>query len=215
MTPQEYEEEKKFVLSELADKSLGSKRGFHEYLVGIVTPFKDDDEVMHACFQHNGSLCTVASDRLKTNKDFILQAVEHEPSILATTSALKNVNKPDLTDDMEVVIKAVQSYTSSFKHASQRIRNSPELISECVEQDVNILNHVDMSIRSDKTQFLSLLKHCQGKTNSDITNWASDEIQAITNNNDPVKALQASILHDKLNMVCKPKVEPQARKMKI
>jgi Domain of unknown function (DUF4116) len=207
MTPQEYEEEKKFVLSEFSDlkqKDFMKKRW---YVEDLTKHFKDDTDVMTACIAFNVDVAATASKRLLDDKPFILELVDAEATYLRFAS-------DRLKDDIEVVKNTVFNNGFGFEHASDRIKSDPNMIAYCCDPYHRALNHMHSSVKESPEKMVSLIKLMSIEPEQ-VIRYASEKIQALCKDNDPVKALQASILHDKLNEACKPKVEPQARKMKI
>lgn len=210
MTPQEYEEEKKFVLGELADTQFSTDRLSHDILKDWVQPFVDDKEVMMASLVNNSYIAFEASARLKADKEFMHEAVQSCSGILSDAS-------DQLRDDPDVVKSATLSEASAFRFASDRLKSDTKFIAECADENGGVLNYMDKKICSDKKQFLSLLIHTQGMNGvgNIVENWGSDEIKAICKGNSPFTALQSAILQEKLDSNLAPKSETRKQSMKM
>mgnify|MGYP001339461979 CR=1 FL=1 len=209
MTPDEYEKEKQFVLGELADTKFSTVGLSHEILKDWVQPFVDDKEVMLASLVNNSYIANEASARLKADKEFMIEAVQSCSGIFKEATA-------ELRDDIEVVQQAAWAESSSFQYASDRIRSTPALIAICCADSSRPLNAIHPSVRDNPSTFLELLREIEPHHKpSAVLNYASEEIQGLVGNADPVKFLQAHLLHEKLNNACSPKVEVHKPKMKI
>ena len=207
MTPQEYENEKKFVLSEFSDPNNKYYMKKRWYVEELTKHFKDDTDVMTACIAFNVDVATTASKRLLDDEPFILKLTEAEATYLSFAS-------DRLKDDVEVVKNAVFDNCFGFEHASDRIKSDPNMIAHCCDPQHRALNNMHSTVKNSSEKMVCLIGYMSIEPQL-IIKYASERIQALCKNNDPVKALQASFLHDKLNMACKPKVEPQAKRMKI
>ncbi len=196
-------------MSELADNQFSTNRLSHEYLVELIQPFKDDKEVMTASLVNNAYIAHEASGRLKADKEFMVQAVQSCCGIFREASV-------QLKDDIEVAQHATWAQSSSFQYASDRIKSTPALIEICCADSSSPLNSINPSVRDNPSQFLELLKEIEPHHKpSAVIHFASEEIQKLAGDEDPVKSLQAHLLHEKLDMKLAPKVESHKPKMKI
>lgn len=209
ITLDDYENEKKFVLKELADTQFSTDRFSHDLLKDLVQPFVDDKEVMLAALVNNAYIAHEASARLKADKEFMVQAVQSCSGIFREASV-------QLKDDIEVAQHAAWAQSSSFQYASDRIRSTPDLIAVCCADSSSVLNSMHSSVRDNPSRFLELLKEIEPHHSpSKVIHYASEAIQKLVGDEDPVKCLQAHLLHEKLNNACALKVEATRPKIKI
>lgn len=226
MTPKEYEEEKKFVLSELADEETKRRGLGADYINDLIKPFTDDKQVMLACLEHHSGSTEFASQRLWADKEFVSKVVIDNGNHLSFASN-------DLIDDVDVV-KAACSENGyyAFQYASSRIKSDPELISKCSNIIGNqVLNCIDSSIKDSKEKILSLIENGYSNQHNISTydkrtianivmDYVSPEIQLLVGNGDPVeiltKAIASEKLSNRLSEQLKPKIESrEPMKMKI
>lgn len=209
MTLDEYETEKQFVLGELADTQFSTNSLSHEMLKDWMEPFIDDKEVMMASLVNNSYIAHEASARLKADKEFMIQAVQSCSGIFREASA-------ELRDDIEVAQQAAWAESSSFQYASDRIRSTPALIAICCADSSRPLNAIHPSVRDNPAKFLELLTQIEPHHNpSAVIHYASQKIQDAVGASDPIPALRAHILQEKLLTNLAPKVGRDGPKMKI
>lgn len=219
MTKDEYEEEKKFVMSELVCPYLKSKGNQSSYINELIELFANDREVMLECLKYHQGCTEFASKELYSDKDFVSMVVGSQGNYLQFASA-------QLKDDIEIVLKACDSHMQGLKYASVRIQSSPILVAKTCIDGFNSLSYMDKSISNSKEKFLSLLEAImQNKQNypSDeksrmakmVVFYASDDIKALVANKDPVNVLKKSIYSDYLASQLKPKCAVNEKSVKI
>jgi len=90
---------------------------------------RDDPDVARAAFGENGqrsSNFSGASDRLRSDPDFVKWAVERKPEVIRIAS-------PEMRDNVEVMRVVVTRDPQLFSQASMRARSDPELALAAVE----------------------------------------------------------------------------------
>lgn len=224
MTEQEYEEEKKFVLSELADKDT-QKRGLGaDYITDLIKPFNDDKEVMLACLKHHSGSTELASKRLWADKEFVTEVVQRNGNCLSFAS-------DRLKEDVDVVKAACGETVYAFQYSSSKIKSDPELIAKCSNIiDDPVLRWIDSSVMESKEKILSLIEngysHQHNMSGYDketvaniVMSYASEEIQSIVGNGNPVEVLTKAVASEKLaaklSNQLRPRIEPRQQSMKI
>lgn len=119
----------------------------------------------------------------------------------------------------------------AFQYCSSRIKSDPELIAKCCSITNNqVINCIDSSIKGSKEKILSLIEngysHQHGQSAWDkrtvaniVMNYASEEIQSLVGNGDPVEVLTKAVASEKLaaklSNQLKPRIEPRQQSMKI
>lgn len=229
MTEKEYENKKRIALGELADsethKELDPLRRCM-YFHALTSPFRDDKKVMLASLINYPDCVLNASKRLYSDKEFVMAVmavVSEQGSNLQSASA-------KLRDDIEVVAKACDSqlYSYCFQFASRRIRSSPKLIAQCCKFTLSELRYMHPTVKNSKRKILKLIRELE-KLNyksarnasiaSIVMEEASEEIQNLVGEGDPIEVLTKAVasekLSAKLHRQLKPRIEPRQQSMKI
>lgn len=104
-----------------ATRYLYQGKGMH--LEHIPKAFQDNEEVVVAANKNHGDSAQFASDRLKSDRNFVIKLVTDNGW------ALQHVDKR-FRDDEEVVFAALSQTLSVYAYASDRIKKLPKFISE-------------------------------------------------------------------------------------
>ena len=207
MTKEEYEEEKKFVLSELNDERLANRRDrvqSYNYIKELIVPFHDDKEVMLACLQHYPGQTEHASERLYADRTFVESVVSEMGSHLALAT-------DELKDDIALVAKACEETFFAIQHASHRIKSTPELVAQCCDHSYSPLNYLDESVRNSKEKYVELMecltKRFPKRSMVVALSFASEQIQKVVGDGDPIPTLKSAVLSEKLETQLRAKPE--------
>lgn len=81
---------------------------------------RDDADLMLTLIKLQHHNLTFASERLKSDKAFVIEVVKMHPDVIRRL----------FTDDKEVVLEAVKQDGGALLHASDRLRDDPEVVLE-------------------------------------------------------------------------------------
>lgn len=112
------------------------KRGFKRY--------RSDKEVVLAAVKEFGYNFRYASDTLKSDRPFVLEALEQEGT--PECSALKFASE-DLKSDKQFILEAVKRNGRSLEWASDDLRNDKEVVLEAVRQYRFAYQHASAEIQ--------------------------------------------------------------------
>ena len=110
---------------------------------------------------------------LRSDKEFVMHAIEKNPSILALSSH-------SLQDDTEVAYKAVNAHECAYWYVSERLQNDKELLLIALEKCNSYEDHKG--------------SHFKG-----IVNEVPDELKSSIDPLDPLNSLRKLMLNEKLS----------------
>ncbi len=153
---QRLKSDKNFVLKAL-DKIEENRDKYHIYQVFNTLDFVskellDDKDVILKAIARQNSPFEYASDRLKNDRAFVLEALKVDPFILTY------VAKP-LMDDKEIVLTALGKYgkpwkngpyASNIKFASDRLKGDKEVALEALASDGSYIQHISDQLKNDR-----------------------------------------------------------------
>jgi hypothetical protein len=145
-----------------------------------------------------------ASKELQDDREVVLEAVKQYGKALKFAS-------PRLKADREIVTTAILRYASTMAFASDSLKHNREFVLEVVGINGLVLEHVADQFKNDKEVVLVAIQE-------DIAAfmYASEELQTLCGQNDPIQALEASMRHDRLNQtIVKNTNQVQERRGKI
>jgi len=133
----------------------------------------DDEEVVRAALRCRGIL-SLASPRLQSSKDFVMEQVRLDGDALCWAPA-------DLHEDPEVVLEAIKSKGSAMAFASEELREDFDFVSQALEIDGWALEFVSDELKANREIILKAI-NSQGW----VLQYASEELRG-----DPDVVLQA------------------------
>ena len=145
-----------------------------------------DSEVVLTAEKHRHLSVMYATKQLRSDKQFMMAAIE-------INGANFRYATPELKNDHELAMQAVKKFGFALADCSDRLKDDIHIVREAINDSPGAYSNASQRIQSM---------------------FGTGVIERMENEN-KVKILDSQILHNKLNMACKPKVEPQARKMKI
>lgn len=83
-----------------------------------------------------------SSQRIRADKEVVLEAVKFNGLFLLVAS-------PDLKDDFDVVLLAVQDHGYNLKYASERIRSNKKIVLEAIRYNQEFINHASDELKQE------------------------------------------------------------------
>lgn len=112
---------------------------------------RDDEEAMLSLVSSGRSFApTLASERLRNDKEFALKAVKRNGRSLHCFSDA-------LRDDEDVVLEAVKQRGLSLEYASERLQDNEKIVMEAVKQD-GTLEYASIRLRYRKDVLMEAIK---------------------------------------------------------
>jgi hypothetical protein len=144
-----------------------------------------------------------ASKQLQDDREVVLEAVKQYGKAFKFAS-------PRLKGDREIVTTAILRYASTMAFVSDSLKQNREFVLEVVGMNGLVLEHVADQFKNDKEVVLVAIQE-------DITAfmYASEELQTLCGQNDPIQALEASIRHDRLQQTIVKNNQVEVRRGKI
>lgn len=100
--------------------------------------------------KRNGSPLQFASDRLKNDKEIVLEAVKANGYALQFAS-------DELKSDKEIVLKAVKESGYALKYASDELKNDIEIVLEAVKENGYALKYASDELKANIPFLLDLV----------------------------------------------------------
>ncbi|MGZ5501834.1 MAG: DUF4116 domain-containing protein, partial [Nitrososphaeraceae archaeon] len=89
--------------------------------------FHDDRDIVLMAVKHRGEVLKVASKRLRSDKEIVLNAVSCYEQKFQRTSVLYYAHKT-LKCDKEVVVKAIKNNIKASKHICTGLKNDADIL---------------------------------------------------------------------------------------
>ncbi|WP_422137876.1 DUF4116 domain-containing protein [Endozoicomonas sp. ALC020] len=120
-----------------------------EFIVSPGQSLQDHKEKVRNILLEYG--LTYASQRVRSDKDFVLLTIKEHPGDLEYAS-------PELRDNDEVVMTAIAKSPMALNDASERIRSDKHLIQRVIADDISFLSYASKEILNDRKYLLKLIK---------------------------------------------------------
>ena len=164
---------KTFVLEILKSCTRASNRGnFLEYLPETL---KDDREVVTEAIRIAGSNIEKASDRFKKDRDIALLAAQEDADILSDDY---NTKKPKLNHDFrndEEIVLTILAYGRAYaiEYADEKFRGDEDIMMDCVADSYSTFKYATQELKNN-IEYLKKLK----EISLDIFEWVSEEVKS-------------------------------------
>ena len=186
----------------------GKKFGYYTF-----KNFRDDEDVVREAIRLGGHLnLKFASPRLKDKKDFVMWAVQIDGFALRYVSirlqndrevVLRSIQKDchafcfahrHMNDHKDIVLTAVRGYGFFLDVASDRLKDDNEVVLTAVQSYELALKFASERLRKDKAFLLSILsRESSDSSRYKIVQYASEDIKALIQDEDPIAALSNAI----------------------
>jgi Domain of unknown function (DUF4116) len=121
----------------------------------------------------------------------------------------------ELKDDFELALKQMGQNAFTLMSLSDRLQHNKVIVAAAVATNGEVLQYVKSDFKKDKEIVLIAAKQKDGR----YFHHASEEIQKLVGEGDPVevltKAVDSEKLAAKLNNQLRPRIEPRQQSMKI
>ena len=122
------------------------------------TGLKDNADFILKVLGLHEDVMKYASDRLKNDKDFMLDAI-----MVASLSNILVYAPEELREDKDFMLKAINIDTDAFKYASADLRDSEGFLLDCIRANENILSvHISKKLR-DNREFMMKVVNINGE----------------------------------------------------
>ena len=165
--------DKSFVLDAL--KSWNRARQGMFYLKHLPDLLKDDDEVVFEAVRINGSNIYDASNRLKENRELAVLAAQSEAHLLQNDYTTKTPKlNPDFRKDEEIVL-TILAYGGAYgiEYADEKFRGDEDIMMDCVADSYSTFKHATQELKNN-IEYLKKLK----EISLDIFEWVSEEVKS-------------------------------------
>jgi hypothetical protein len=116
-------------------------------LVDRKSELLDDAEIILSgcryCKQYTTSIYSVASDRLKNDRETVLKATQYD------RNAFKYANDL-LKNDKNIVFQAIKNHIDIFRYASDKIKNDREFVIKAIKHNIEAYYYAGNIVRCDK-----------------------------------------------------------------
>lgn len=153
----------KKVLKKTSDKRMSMKQDLLNNLDYI-----DDEEIMLECIKKNGRYISLASDRLKDNKNFILSAiyewsraiefasdrlkmdVDVANAVLSIDGLMICYLDDSLKRDENIILKALSKNRSSYEYIPEDVKKDKKTILNIINAGGDIVEYLDEELKKDR-----------------------------------------------------------------
>lgn len=115
---------------------------------------RDDEEIVLAAVSQNGGVLQYASERLKSEKDFVMKAVCHSTKGTSDsedpTRLVFAYISEDFKTDREVVLAAVRRTGMALKFAPKDFQNDREIVLAAVSEDGRAFQYASQQLKEEK-----------------------------------------------------------------
>ena len=169
---------------------------------------RSDFDVALACAKDHGRSLYTLSGKFSDNKEIAIAAVQSDGHSLPYFD-------PAIQNDPEVYASALRK-CHVLKDSSKELQDNRDAVLLAAQNDSEALRWCSNRLRNDKAFVLEVLRTEQHHRGTVTTNWASEEVQQICKDKDPIKALEATLLAEKMTTELRQKAQPtQSKKLKI
>ncbi|GBR75752.1 hypothetical protein NO2_0395 [Candidatus Termititenax persephonae] len=131
----------------------------------------DDREVVLAAVQNNGSALKYASETLRGDKELALLAIEKAIGSVGYLDLVSSLS-PELLDDKEVVLAAVNRNGIVLRYASETLRGDREVVLAAVNKNGYALEYASETLRGDREIVLAAVNR-----NGTVLQYASETLR--------------------------------------
>lgn len=162
--PTELKEDKEILIH-----ALSTINNYYNYSVKDFIPekYRDDEQIMFVAILRNDLFFEQLSDRLKSDRDFMLaipkfgNTIKYVPKYLldddffvanqmnALSDVLWSVSER-LQDNKELMLCAVKQYGKNLRHVSLRLRGDEDVVYAAVKNDQRVWSYADKEKIQDK-----------------------------------------------------------------
>lgn len=111
---------------------------------------KDNETIVSHAMKTNCWAFMYASNRLRSDRDWVIQAVEKNGGILAYC--------PVFMDDLEIAFKAIKENGANLEYVSYNLKNNKKLALKALADNMFVLKYLSENLRNDKEIAIFCLK---------------------------------------------------------
>lgn len=169
-----------------------------------------DRDFMRIVIASNPTAFQSASSDLREDKEFLRdvlsEAMSHQAEQICEHLSYK------LKQDKQFALEVVQIYGGLIEHFDEEIRADKAIAIKAVSDSGSALQHISRDLRNDKDLVLEAVRRDRYSIHH-----ASDEIQELCKDKDPIKVLESVIAHEKLHsaLAQKAPAPKQVRGLKL
>lgn len=122
----------------------------------------DDEEFIKTVYELNNGIFEFASERIKNNKEFIVELINKEPSFAWRPGIIFRYVSDELKSDRDLAFIAVKRDGANIEYASEGLRNDKELVLESLKGGGINFKFASLQCRSDRDIILTALHESRG-----------------------------------------------------